>query len=63
MQKDRAKEPRGLECPKCGCRHLYVVYTRATIQSRVMRRRECRHCGHRMTTYERAIGQVTRPDV
>ena len=43
---------RGLECPKCGCGHFHVVYTRATTQSRIMRRRECRHCGRRITTYE-----------
>lgn len=50
------KEKRGLECPKCGCKHLPVVYTRATILSRVMRRRECRNCGRRITTYERSGG-------
>jgi transcriptional regulator NrdR family protein len=45
--------PRGLECPRCGCRHFRVVYTRAAQGGRIMRRRECRHCGRRITTSER----------
>ena len=43
---------RGLECPRCGCRHFHVLYTRAAIGGRILRRRECRHCGGRVTTYE-----------
>jgi hypothetical protein len=45
---------RGLECPRCGCRHFHVLYTRAAIGGRILRRRECRHCGRRLTTYEKA---------
>ncbi|HPD29062.1 MAG TPA: hypothetical protein PLL20_03640 [Phycisphaerae bacterium] len=45
---------RGLECPRCGCRHFHVLYTRATIGGRILRRRECRYCGRRVTTYESA---------
>jgi transcriptional regulator NrdR family protein len=44
---------RGLECPRCGCQHFRVVYTRPALGGRIMRRRECRHCGRRVTTYER----------
>ena len=44
---------RGLECPGCGCRHFHVLYTRAAIGGRILRRRECRHCGRRLTTYEK----------
>jgi hypothetical protein len=44
--------PKGIACRACGCRHLEVVYTRQT-RTGVMRRRECRHCGKRLTTYER----------
>jgi len=44
---------RGLECPRCGCRHFHVLYTRAAIGGRILRRRECRHCGRRLTTYEK----------
>jgi hypothetical protein len=45
---------RVLECRYCGCKHFRVVYTRPTYGGRIMRRRECRHCGKRMTTWERA---------
>ena len=51
------EEPRGLECRKCGCRHFRVVYTRPAWGGRIIRRRECRHCGQRLTTWERPIGQ------
>jgi len=47
---------RGLECPKCGCGHFAVIYTRPVRDNRLMRRRECRHCGRRITTYETSIG-------
>lgn len=49
-------EKRGLECPSCGCGHFHVVYTRRASRQRIMRRRECRNCGRRITTYEYAIG-------
>jgi len=52
-------EPRadyGLECRACGCREFRVVYTRKTWGNRILRRRECRHCGRRMTTWEKASG-------
>lgn len=53
---DEGEEPRGIQCPDCGCRHLPVLYTRPAYGGRVMRRRECRHCGRRMTTYEQPPG-------
>jgi transcriptional regulator NrdR family protein len=46
---------KGFECPKCGCRHMYVVYTRQRMK-KIFRVRECRHCGRRITTWEQAIG-------
>jgi len=49
-------DQRGLICPKCGCKHFYVIYTRAARGGRIMRRRACRHCGRRMTTYETSAG-------
>jgi len=49
-------EQRGLRCPKCGCQHFRVIYTRSTWGGRIMRRRECRHCGKRITTYARVLG-------
>ena len=45
-------QKRGLECPKCGCAHFRVLYTRRALGSRLLRRRECRYCGRRITTYE-----------
>lgn len=49
-------EVKGICCPKCGCRHFEVVYTRALRGGKIMRRRECRHCGRRITTTERMNG-------
>ncbi|MBE7457415.1 MAG: hypothetical protein KJ057_12960 [Phycisphaerae bacterium] len=54
----KPKELRGLVCPRCGCRHFRVVYTRAAAGVRIMRRRECRQCGRRMTTIEQVSGQA-----
>ena len=52
---DKANEDRGgLECRHCGCRHFKVIYTRPWYGGRIMRRRECRNCGKRMTTWEKA---------
>lgn len=48
------KEKRGIECPSCGCRQFRVLYTRRSIGKRILRRRECRNCERRVTTYETA---------
>ena len=53
---DTATDRRGLECRGCGSRFFRVVYTRSVAGCRIMRRRECRHCGRRITTWERAVG-------
>ena len=50
-------DQRGLVCRHCGCKHFRVIYTRPAWGGRIMRRRECRHCGKRMTTLERPAGQ------
>ena len=52
---NREPQPRGLVCPNCGCRHFYVVYTRPRA-GRIVRRKECRYCGRRVTTTERLGG-------
>lgn len=52
----RAATKRGLQCPRCGCGHFRVLYTRPAWGGRLLRRRECRHCGRRMTTYEQTAG-------
>lgn len=46
----------GIRCPSCGCRHLRVLYTRPGWGGRVVRRRECRLCRRRLSTYEQAGG-------
>jgi len=46
----------GLRCRSCGCRHFRVIYTRPRGDGAIVRRRECRHCGRRITTYEREPG-------
>lgn len=53
---EKPKEKHGLECPRCGCGHFIVIYTRSAAAKQIMRRRECRHCGRRITTYEQSIG-------
>jgi len=55
VESRKPAEKRGLECPRCGCRHFRVLYTRRAIGGRILRRRECRHCGRRVTTYETAV--------
>jgi len=47
----------GLTCPECGCHHFFVVYTKPSLGGRIIRRRECRNCGHRITTVESAKGE------
>lgn len=44
----------GIECPRCGCAWVPVLWTRDRAGIRV-RRRECRHCGRRFVTREIAI--------
>ncbi len=46
------QSPRGLICPRCGCRHLLVHYTRPRV-GYILRVRLCRHCGRKMATRER----------
>lgn len=53
----KTKPPaRGIQCPACGCRHFFVIYTRRGAGEKLVRRRECRHCGRRITTWEHVIG-------
>ena len=48
---------RGIECPSCGCRHLYVLYTRHRATA-IVRVRLCRNCQRRVVTHERLIGST-----
>ncbi|QDU44594.1 transcriptional regulator NrdR [Symmachiella dynata] len=49
-------QQRGLQCSACGHQRLRVIYTRAAKGSKLVRRRECRNCGARITTWERTAG-------
>jgi len=44
--------PGGLVCRGCGCRHFHVLYTRPKV-GHILRLRECRNCGKRISTRER----------
>lgn len=41
----------GLACPACGCHDWRVVKTKRD-DGAIIRRRECRHCGMRISTIE-----------
>ncbi len=43
-----------MECPYCGARRTWVIATDHDARG-IRRRRECRSCGQRFTTLERAI--------
>jgi hypothetical protein len=58
-ERQRAQESlssRGLICRHCGRTRFRVIYTRSAGGGRVIRRRECRNCLERITTWEKAIG-------
>lgn len=43
-----------MRCPFCSCTDDRVIDSRSTVEaSAIRRRRECRQCGRRFTTYER----------
>jgi hypothetical protein len=48
----------GLNCPKCGHPRSRVLYTRAAVGGRLRRRRACRRCGARVTTWEHIVGRA-----
>lgn len=47
----------GIKCAKCGCQDLRVLETRKNARM-IIRRRECRHCGHRVTTREKTVEKL-----
>ena len=60
---DNKNDAKGLECPNCGCFESHVYYTRrrslvigGNKEGRVIRRRQCDHCGRRFITSERVSG-------
>lgn len=54
-QPSKTSTQKGIECPRCGCRHFYVIYTRPR-DGKIVRRKECRHCQRRVTTSESVVG-------
>lgn len=54
---EEIRERLGLCCPQCGCSGSEVVSTRPSILRKVWRRRECMHCGHKFTTFERVVAK------
>ncbi len=42
----------GIRCPRCECCHFYTTHTEPLADGRIRRRKVCRHCGHKMVTYE-----------
>lgn len=53
---DKPPGDRGLRCQACGHQSFRVVYVRPA-PGGVLRRRECRNCGTRITTSERALAK------
>lgn len=54
MQGARSAE-RGVRCRECGCADLYVRETDRRKDGTVVRRRQCRRCGARITTREERV--------
>lgn len=52
-----ADDPNGVVCSKCGCAHLPVLNTRRSM-GRIVRYRQCRHCGRRVMTYEVTLSRL-----
>lgn len=54
------KQPAGIECPQCGCRHFYTTHTEPLRDGRIRRRKFCRHCGRKLVTYEAPHAAIKR---
>ena len=57
---ESAHAPRGIECRRCGCRHLLTTNTEPLADGRVRRRKRCRHCGQKIVTIEVPLGVPQR---
>jgi hypothetical protein len=56
LKERKEMDDKGIHCRKCGSDQFWVVYTRADRGAQLVRRRECRGCKARITTWEREIG-------
>lgn len=43
----------GLRCSRCGCQHFRVRRTDSSRPNKIIRYRQCRHCGANHTSTER----------
>jgi len=59
MKSGTKSDERGLRCRYCGHTKFRVIYTRAAFGARIVRRRQCRRCGKRVTTWEKMSGLAT----
>lgn len=53
---------KGLTCSACGCQHFSTTHTEPLRDGRIRRRKECRHCGRKLVTYEAAARSDSHPD-
>jgi transcriptional regulator NrdR family protein len=53
---------RGIRCPHCGCGHFYTTHTEPLPDRRIRRRKQCRHCGRRIVTFEAEFGRKLPAD-
>jgi hypothetical protein len=47
--------PKGLTCPACGGRKLYVTNVKRVARGSIRRYRECRGCAYKVVTIERQV--------
>ena len=53
MTKTPAQQQKlGIRCFHCGCRHFYTTHTEPIAGGLIRRRKQCRHCGRRIVTFE-----------
>ena len=48
-------KPVGLRCRRCNCGHFETIRTTPISHNRILRRRQCRYCGLRVTTVEKQL--------
>lgn len=49
---------RGFTCPKCGCHDHLQAERRYMVFKGYRRIRYCRHCDHRVVTFEKIVGDA-----
>lgn len=49
---------KGINCPRCGCRHFFVRNVIRLPKDKIRRYRVCRNCEKVVTTIEMCIGDL-----